>query len=289
MSDEPMTLRPARFSSIGRYALAIILLWSAARAPGAWAQAADTARRPMTMADIIGMTTFGSQPRGYVPEDIDVPSLDGRLHAAVVKRGDVGPNTNVFSLLLFRTDQLFTKVKPDTLLTLVSSSNRPAIHSVRWLSDNKTLVFLGEHPGELPQIYALDVRTRTLTPHTHHPTEIVSFDIAPSGDPVVYAAKPAVDTSEYPAMRQHGFAVRPTQFVGDVIMGAWTDAASDWFSSANPQLLVVHGGTTAPRAISLPGPIYRTCEPTSLSIAPTGRLAPILCTRAKEPASSNAY
>ncbi len=49
---------------------------------------ADAARPPMTVADIIRMTTFGSQPHGYLPEDLDVPSPDGRLHA-VVAQSDV--------------------------------------------------------------------------------------------------------------------------------------------------------------------------------------------------------
>src|SRR5438034_4960141 len=42
----------------------------------------------MTVADIIRMTTFGSQSHGYLPEDLDVPSPDGRLHA-VVEQSDV--------------------------------------------------------------------------------------------------------------------------------------------------------------------------------------------------------
>ena len=62
------------------------------------------APRTMTVADIIRMTTFGSQPHGYLPEDLDVPSPDGRLHAVVVKRGDVERNTNVFSLLVFKSE-----------------------------------------------------------------------------------------------------------------------------------------------------------------------------------------
>src|SRR5439155_18661541 len=99
--------------------------------------------RPMTVADLVTMATFGSEPHGYAPRDIDVTSPDGRLHAVVVKRGDVAHNTNVFALLLFRTDHLFDSPAPDTLLMLSSTSNRPAIGSLRWLSDNHTLAFLG--------------------------------------------------------------------------------------------------------------------------------------------------
>src|SRR5438876_8215280 len=117
---------------------------------GTVAASAQTPRRPMTVPDMIEMTTFGSQPPGSVPKDIDVQSPDGRLHAVVVRRGDLAHNTNVFSLLVLSGDQLLTTPKPDTVLTLVSSSNRPAISHLKWLSDNRTLAFLGERSGESP-------------------------------------------------------------------------------------------------------------------------------------------
>ena len=119
--------------------LAPLVLGLAGAGSALWSQtpAADTGRRTMTVADIIRMTTFGSQPHGYLPEDLDVPSPDGRLHAVVVKRGDVERNTNVYSLLVFKSEALFAGPKPDTLLTLASSSNRPAIGHVRWLADSR--------------------------------------------------------------------------------------------------------------------------------------------------------
>jgi len=43
---------------------------------------------------------------------------------------------------------------PDVLLTMVSSSNRPAIQNVKWLADNETVVFIGRTVRELPELYA---------------------------------------------------------------------------------------------------------------------------------------
>ncbi len=240
----------------------------------------------MTVADIVNMTTFGSRPHGWLPEDLDVPSPDGRLHAVVVKRGDVERNTNVFSLLVFKSEELFARPKSDTVFTLASSSNRPAIGHLRWLADSRTLVFLGEHPGELPQVYTVDLRTGQLTPRTNHTTEITSYDIAPSGNPVVYAAKPSADTSTYASMRQRGFALRPGQFVGDVLMGIWVDAASEL---GTPQLFVWHTGATAPVPAAVPGPTYHRCDLSSVSVAPSGRVARVRCERDRAPAAWKGY
>ena len=238
----------------------------------------------MTVADIVKITTFSSQP-----EPIDVPSPDGGLHAVVVQRGDVERNTNVYSLLVFRTDALFGQAAPDTVLTLASSSNRPAISHVKWLSDNHTLAFLGERPGESPQVYTVDVRTRQLPPRTHHATEITGYDIASSGDVIVYAAKPLLDTSSYAPMREHGFAVRSSMSVVDVLQGTWAGAVSNFLSNRPPQVLIAHAGGREPIAARVPGPYFRWCNSGSFSVAPGGRVALLRCWRERTPESWQAY
>jgi dipeptidyl aminopeptidase/acylaminoacyl peptidase len=252
-------------------------------------QSAGRTGRAMTVTDLVQLASFGSQPRGYTPADVDVPSPDGRLHAVVVKRGRIADNTNVFSLLLFHTDQLFDHPRPDTLVTWASSSNRPGIGSVHWLSDNRTVLFLGERPGERPQVYALDIQTRKIAARTRHATEITHFDVALGGEPVVYTAKPVVDTSDYGLMRARGFAVRPGQFVGDLLVGAWTDAASEWSSKKLAQTFIAHVASPSRVEAQLPGPLYRECDASSIAIAPTGRVALIQCTRANTPAAWRGY
>ncbi len=243
--------------------------------------------RMMTVADVIGLSTFGSQPHGYRPQDVDALSPDERLHAVVVKRGDLAHNANIFTLLLFRTDHLFIASKPDTVLALPSISNRPAISHLTWLADSHTLAFLGERQGELPQVYTLETRTRRLTQRTHVATELTGFAIAPSGYPILYAAKPPVDTSGYGTMRQHGFALQPTQDVGDVLEGAWYSTVPSW--SVPSQLLVSHAGALAPVRASEPGKNYRSCDANSVSMAPGGRLALLQCTRFEPPVHWMAY
>ncbi len=269
------------------WAVVALVAGQLARSSMGEAQTRVTGRHPMAMVDIIGMSTFGYQFGPWMP-DADVPSPDGQLHAILLKQGDVVHNTNTFTLLLIRTEALFAAPRPDTLLRLASSSNRPAISHLKWLGDSRTLFFLGERLGA-PQIYALDVRTRQLSQRTHATTEITSYNIIPSGDVLVYAAKPPVDTSGYAAMRQHGFAVRPGQFVGDLLTGAWADAASEWFGRTPPQLWVWRAGAPAPALVALPGPYYHSCDPDAVSVAPTGRVALIVCTREHVPALWKEY
>ncbi len=244
---------------------------------------------PVTVTDIIGMTTIGSRQRGYGDEDYNVVSPDGARVAAVVKRGNLQRNTVDYALLLFRTAELSRSPKPDTVLQLASSSNRPAIVHVRWLSDNATLTFLGEQPGELPQVYTLDTRTRELTAHTHAATVITAFDVAAAGEPIVYAAATPIDTAGYAAMRQHGFVVGHRQLVGDLVAGDWSDQAPSWEARTPQALTVVRAGrvTTVPLPDSMAG--YQRCSLRSLMVAPSGDVALMQCDPRAVPAAWTGY
>ena len=59
-----------------------------------------------TVADLIGMTTFGSHIQGDgLPQDYNVVSPDGAHVAVVVKRGNLTRNTVDYALLIFRTEE----------------------------------------------------------------------------------------------------------------------------------------------------------------------------------------
>src|SRR5256885_8673252 len=134
---------------------------------------------PVRVADLIGMTLFGSDAHNGATEDIHVISPDGRQLAVVVQRGNLSRNTVDYSLLLFRTANLESTLRPDTLASLSATSNDPAISHVVWLSDNHSLAFLGRRPGESPQIYTVDVVTHSLTARTHSGVGVASFEMAP--------------------------------------------------------------------------------------------------------------
>jgi hypothetical protein len=243
---------------------------------------------PVTAADLIGMTTFGSQVQGYGLEDEHVLSPDGAHVAVVVKRGNLELNTVAFALLVFPTADLLWATKPDTVVTLSSSSNRPGIERVRWLADNTTLAFLGERPLERPQVYTVDARSRTLTAHTNAPTVITAFDIASAGEPIIYTAEEPSDTTPYAGMRSHGFVFTPKAFVGDVIAGDWLPPTPKWMRRPRVLHVVRHG---ADRSLPLPDSAagYVDCRPRSLSVAPSGDIALLMCTPRAAPAAWVGY
>ena len=153
---------------------------------------AGLTKRPVTVADSIHMTRFGDPyyaDGGSAKGIVAKFSPNGEQFVIVLKKGNLEDNTNEYSLILFRTAEAFHSPKPHLLLSMSSTSNRPAIHNVVWLNDNDTILFLGEHPGELAQIYSLKCSSGELKRLTNHPANITSFSSTAKGDRVVYVAE----------------------------------------------------------------------------------------------------
>lgn len=162
---------------------------------------AQRLKRAVTVADAICMTNLVD------PSAPAVFSPDGRKFVVLLKKGNLKRNTNDYWLLLWRTNRVVTDAKPEVLTTMSSSSNRPAIKDVRWLKDNKTIVFLGEHPGETQQIYSLDIVTRGLRRLTQSPTNIVAYSTNSLGTNLFYATERA-DTKIFDeSARRQGLVV----------------------------------------------------------------------------------
>jgi len=117
-------------------------------------------------------------------------SPDGKRFVVILTKGDLEQNTNCYSILLFETASAFNSPNPDPLLTMSSSSNRPAVKDLKWLADNETLIFIGESPGEHGQVFTLNVKTKHLEKLTDHPSSIVAFDTDEKGDEIIFEADP---------------------------------------------------------------------------------------------------
>lgn len=225
---------------------------------------AQQLKRPVTVADAIGMTKLAD------PSDPGEFSPDGGKFVVLLQRGNLNHNTNDYSLLLWRTGRVFLGSKPEILITMSSSSNRPAIKDVRWLNDNKTLVFLGEQPGETQQIYSLDAGTHALKRLTRSPTNIVSCSMDSRGERIFYAAERA-DTAIFDnKARREGLAVS-TQAIVDLSSGH-RDAADAVFYGEVQFFLQGHDGRPRKMHINLLSPVQ--FEPPVIS--PDGRYVVIL-------------
>jgi dipeptidyl aminopeptidase/acylaminoacyl peptidase len=164
-------------------------------------------QRKVTVADVITMTHWVDLGSSAVPQ-IALFSPDHRQFVVLVKKGNLARNTNDYSLLYFQIKSGVEMPQMQTLVTMSSSSTRDAIRDVRWLDDNRTVTFLGENPGQNPEVYSIDVQAHRLRRLTDHPTPIVAYDIRNDGRELVFEAVPActpwVDSE---AIRRNGVVI----------------------------------------------------------------------------------
>lgn len=224
--------------------------------------------RGVTVADAIRMTRLGDShyleggsARGRVAQF----SPDGKRFIVIVERGDLGHGTNNYSLLLFETARVFKPCLPKLLLTMSSSTNRPAIKDLRWLKDNETVLFIGVKPAGTSQIYAFNIRTEHLRKLTNHPTDIVSYDVSDDGQKFLFAADPPVQQKlNAPKTRRYGFVVA-NQDLHEILQGDCHP-----FRPSNTEgeqlFLQIHGEPE--KTIALSDLLYET---ETLSLSPDGR------------------
>jgi WD40 repeat protein len=149
-------------------------------------------KRPVTVPDSIQMTRLGDPLYNDGGSSIGLVakfSPDGKRFVVVLRKGNLETNTNEYSLILFETDDIFRSPNPRVLLSMSSSSNRPAIQNVIWLDDNDTILFLGENPGETTQLYSFRCSSKETKKLTNHATNISSFVAGSKGDEIVFAAE----------------------------------------------------------------------------------------------------
>ncbi len=233
--------------------------------PDADLTAKQPTRRPPTVADSIGMTNLGDPEyiRGGTSRDrVAVFSPDGSRFVIVLKKGNLDQDTNEYALFQWRTSEISHSHVPEHLLTMSSSSNRGAIEDVRWMNDSETLVFLGENPNELRQLYTFNVRTRKLTTITRNPTNLLCYGMTPDGHNFAYVAKEPPRAFFDPSARRQGIVVT-TELLMDLLAGR---KGGDAVFGGEGQLFIKTGLDDA-RRLEVPGIPGSECE---LSMSPNG-------------------
>src|SRR5258708_22237784 len=134
-------------------------------------------------------------------------SPDGRHYVVILKKGNLETNINEYSLVMFKTADVFQSPVPRVLVSLASSSNRPAINNVLWLDDNDTILFLGEHPGEQTQLYSLKCSTTQLEKLTISATALTLLATSANGEEIVYTAKDPASPSLTESATQKGISI----------------------------------------------------------------------------------
>ena len=177
-------------------------------------------KHPVSVADTIRMTRVaGSGYPSLRPiSGFAVFSPDGKHFAIVVGRGNVEKNTNEYSLLVFRTADVFDGGVPRALVTMSSSSNREGIVDLRWSRDNDTIFFLGASADEPTQLYSVQCGSGELKKLTSNRTSLVSYALSEEADTIVFAAeRPAADVINENVLRG-GFHVM-AESLPDLIRG----------------------------------------------------------------------
>jgi dipeptidyl aminopeptidase/acylaminoacyl peptidase len=151
-------------------------------------------KRYPTEADAIRMVRIAgrgsiNEYAGVLTDDFAYFSPDHQSFVIVLKKGNLERNTNDYSLLFFRTSEAFDVPKPRILVSMSSSSNREAITDVAWLSDNDTILFRGENPGETSQLYSVSSKSGALRKLTSYPTNLIEFSSDARGQTIVYAVE----------------------------------------------------------------------------------------------------
>jgi dipeptidyl aminopeptidase/acylaminoacyl peptidase len=234
-----------------------------------------SARKPVTVAESIGMTRLGIPDKWlsgydrYLEDEglIAHFSPNGKRFFIVLKSGNLDHNSNRYSILLFETAQAFHATGQEPILTLESSSNEEAIKKPKWLGDNETISFIGQSPDGLSQIYAFNTSTKRLNELTNHQTPVMDYDIASDGKTFVFMARsPTDETIPTEQIRRTGIVVT-TQSLAELLQGSCVARKESIFG--DPQLFLVTKGSPAAR-IPVEDALFQGSH---LSVSPDGRYA----------------
>lgn len=177
--------------------------------------------RPVTVVDAIQMTKYvGSSAYDggtSAQHNAALFSPDGKRFVIATKKGNIEKNTNDYSLLLFQTNRGLRSPVPEVLVSLSSSSNRPAIQDIKWV-DDRTVAFLGENPGESQQLYEVNCETRRIARLTNHSTNVITYAIAPNEERFFFLANRPVKSIYEERTEREGVIVS-SQPLTDLLAG----------------------------------------------------------------------
>ena len=198
------------FSSI-----AAALIAGSARSQAETGRSTKSSLQPFTVADSIRATHLIYPPE-ETPGSTPDFSPDGRQFFVVTERGLLESNLREYTLLVYNTNNPRTS---EVVATFRSSSNRDAIVQPRWFG-NEDIALIGEHPGEVPQVYQVGCRSHDVKKLTADPLGVLGFDISKDRTLVAYYAPWPGDDIENKKKEEHGFAVSD-ESLADLVTSRW--------------------------------------------------------------------
>jgi dipeptidyl aminopeptidase/acylaminoacyl peptidase len=211
-------------------AQALAIQQADATASGA-SDSAHVPKRFLTEEDAIRMVRIAgrgaiNEYAGTLTKDFAYFSANHRQFVVVLKKGNLERNTNDYSLLLFKTAEVFDSPQPRVLTSMSSSSNQEGITDVFWLADNDTILFLGQNPGETTQLYSVSSSSGTVRRLTNHSANLVAFTSDRSGERVVCAVERPPSPVLTDKTRREGVTVA-REDMSDLLVGERHERALD--------------------------------------------------------------
>lgn len=190
-------------------------------------------KRPVAVSDGVGMTRIAGRHAvlhlgGSLSEHFATFSPDGKRFVIVTKKGNLGQNTNDYSLLLYESGSVFGHPQPKPLVTFASSSNREGINDVSWL-DNHTVLFLGERPAEMTQLYSVNCNSIKISRLTKHRTNLLEYSVAHDEKEIVYVAEAPVTALPDKDGLRNGLYIS-SELLSDVLAGHSATNQSELFA-----------------------------------------------------------
>jgi hypothetical protein len=224
-----------------------------------------TRRRP-TVADSIQMTRIAGSGlsrlyyTGASSSDFATFSPDRKRFVVVVKRGVLKENTNRYSMLLFPTNRAFDAPPPKVVISFESSSEREGIKNVSWLRDNDTVLFLGERPGEMTQVYSVRCSSGRVEQLTHELRNVVAYSASEDGKRLAFATEYPVRNFKGAKALRDGLVVSG-ESLAPLILGYQQVCCEEIF--------VTQGGSAHRKPLHVQGRLLE--DPVDLFLSPDGR------------------
>jgi dipeptidyl aminopeptidase/acylaminoacyl peptidase len=157
-----------------------------------------SSKQAITVADLVREVVIGdpfstSYDDSARRQHVGVTSPDGRHIAVVLRWGDIEREANIGALLVYPTSELLRSPEPRRMVEFASRTKRQPLALVRWLLDNRTLIFAatqGEGDGAT-QVYRGDIQTGAVERLTSEPSSVEWYDITPDGHRLVTSSKVA--------------------------------------------------------------------------------------------------
>ncbi len=213
-------------------------------------------------------------------------SPDGKYFILVTRRGNIAPNKNDYSLLLYRTDQILAYLKKPAsdqtplpkgkkLIQISTSRNEMAFQKITWFGNSNVISFIGwfdsDEDSTSGQVYMYDLISKKLQKLTNHTRPVTDFAFNISSQKIIFASTIARNNKD----RTKSSYLAGVRNINSIINPDW--------EYPEPAVQYFVQDINSPGKAHAVGNIYHGFFPTKIWLSPDGQKAIILTTQKNVP------